>query len=147
MLVRECMSHRLEGVDGEDSVRAAAERMRALDIGCLPVFEGGRIVGVVTDRDLVVRALARGVGPTAAVRTVMSRGVVTCFAEEDVCAAASTMARDCVRRLIVVDRDLQPVGILSADDLALQGCDPALVASILARVVTRRGFELDGELH
>ena len=146
MLVKDCMSHRLESVDGSDSVQAAAERMRVLDVGCLPVFESGRMIGIVTDRDLVVRALARGVGASLPVRNVMSREVVTCFAEEDVRTAAGAMARDCVRRLVVIDRDQQPVGILSADDLALQGCDPDIVASVLARAVTRRDLELNGIL-
>ncbi|MGZ3425334.1 MAG: CBS domain-containing protein, partial [Polyangia bacterium] len=77
-------------------------------------------------------------------RVAMSGGVVTCFDEEDVRAAALTMARQSVRRVLVVDRDQQPVGILSVDDLALRGCDPDIVASIFARVA-RRDLELEGD--
>jgi len=130
MKVRECMSHHVEGVDGGDSVRVAAERMAALDVGSLPVFESERAVGMVTDRDLVVRVLARGLDGTTPVRAAMTRGIVVCFADEDVSIAADTMAREHVRRIIVVDRDLLPIGILSLDDLALHGCDPALVAEV-----------------
>ena len=130
MKVRDCMSHRLEGVDGGDSVRTAADRMAALDIGSLPVFEGGRAVGMLTDRDLVVRVLARGLDGATPVRAAMTRGIVICFADEDVGAAAATMARERVRRLVVVDRELQPVGMLSVDDLALHGCAAELVAEV-----------------
>ncbi len=124
------MSHRLEGIDGGDSVRTAAERMSALAVGSLPVFEGGRAVGMLTDRDLVVRVLARGLDGATPVRAAMTPGIVVCFADEDIGVAAGTMAREHVRRVIVVDRDLQPVGMLSVDDLALHGCDPALVAEV-----------------
>ena len=130
MRVKDCMSHHLEGVDGGDSVRTAAERMTMLEVGSLPVFEGGRVVGMVTDRDLVVRVLARGLDASTPVRTAMTHGIVVCFADEDVSVAASTMASERVRRLIVVDRELQPVGMLSVDDLALHGCDPELVAEV-----------------
>ncbi len=135
MLVRDCMSHHVEGVDAGDSVRAAAERMRALDVGSLAVFEGGHLVGFVTDRDLVVRAIARGLDPSSPVRGAMSHGVVTCFAEEDLQLAAGTMAREGVRRLVVVDRDLQPIGVLSVDDLAMRGCDPGLLAEVFAHAL------------
>ena len=128
MRVKDCMSHRLEGIDGGDSVRTAAERMSTLAVGSLPVFESGRAVGMVTDRDLVVRVLARGLDGATPVRAVMTHGIVVCFADEDIGAAASTMARERVRRLIVVDRELQPIGMLSVDDLALHGCNPELVA-------------------
>lgn len=127
------MSHRLEGVDGGDSVRTAAERMTTLGVGSLAVFESGRAVGMLTDRDLVVRVLARGLDGTTPVRAAMTHGIVVCFADEEVDVAASTMAREQVRRLIVVDRELQPVGMLSVDDLALHGCDPALVAEVTSR--------------
>jgi CBS domain-containing protein len=133
VLVGEFMSHRIEGIDAEESVRRAAERMRALEVGLLVVFQGGRIVGIVTDRDLVVRALAAGLEPSAPVRLAMSGGVVTCFADEDVRAAATIMARDHIRRLLVLDRDLAPIGILSLDDLALRGCDPEIVVDIFAQ--------------
>ncbi|HSN32547.1 MAG TPA: CBS domain-containing protein [Ideonella sp.] len=130
MKVRDCMAHRLEGVDGGDSARTAAERMAALGVGSLPVFEAGRAVGMVTDRDLVVRVLARGLDGATPVRQAMTRGIVICFADDDVRQAAATMARERVRRLIVVDRELQAIGMLSVDDLALHGCDPELVADV-----------------
>jgi CBS domain-containing protein len=133
MRVRECMSHRIESVDANDTVQAAAERMRALDVGSLPVFALGRLIGMITDRDLVVRALARGCGPSTPVRGVMTPDVVTCLADDDVAEAAATMARHAVRRLVVLDRGLQAVGMLSVDDLALQGCAPEILASVFAR--------------
>jgi CBS domain-containing protein len=144
MLVRDCMSHRPETVDANDSLQDAAERMRALDVGALPVLALGRLVGMVTDRDIAVRGLARGHAVDAPVRAVMSPGCVTCMAEDDIRDAAMEMVRQSVRRLVVLDRDLQIAGILSVDDLALQGCDARLVAEVLARAVVRREVELDG---
>lgn len=144
MIVRDCMSHRLERVDADAPVQAAAERMRALDVGALPVEFKGRLVGVVTDRDVAVRVVARGRPPSTPVREVMTPDVITCFADEDVADAARLMAAQSVRRLVVLDRELSAVGILSIDDLALQGLAPELVADVLARVVTRRDVELDG---
>ncbi len=126
------MSCRVEVIDANESVQAAAERMRVLDVGSLPVTDAGRVVGIVTDRDLVVRVLARGAVASAPVRTAMTAEVKICLADEDVTTAAATMARAGVRRLLVVDRDLQPVGLLSIDDLALHGCAPDLLASVLA---------------
>src|SRR5262249_14204371 len=88
MRVGDCMSRHIESVEASESVRAAAERMRACEVGALPVLDAGRVVGMVTDRDLFVRALARGLHMEAPVRLAMTAGVVTCFADEDVRAAA-----------------------------------------------------------
>jgi CBS domain-containing protein len=118
--------------------------MRTLDVGALPVIAHGRLVGMVTDRDLALRVVARGRAETTPVREVMTPAVVICFADEPVGVAAERMALEAVRRLPVLDRDLGLVGVLSVDDLAMYGIDPALVARVLARSAVRRGVECDG---
>ena len=99
----------------------AAERMRAHGVGTLPVFEGDNPVGIVTDRDIVTRALSDGslsVGPDNAVARIMSHGVISCFADQEVAEAAALMGERQVRRLLVLDRSGAPVGILSVGDIA-----------------------------
>lgn len=135
MLVRECMSRRLETIDADATVAAAAERMRACNIGSLAVVHAGFVVGIVTDRDLVVRVLAKGGSATMTVRVAMTSGITTCLADDDVENAARTMARAGVRRLVVLDRELEPVGLLSLDDLALHACAPDLLATVLGHPV------------
>jgi CBS domain-containing protein len=139
------MSRRVATVEADASVRQAAERMRALAVGALPVMARGRAIGMITDRDLTVRVLARGrAADVTRVREVMTPGVVACFADEELRAAAQQMAREGVRRLVVLDRELEVVGVLSVDDLAMQADDPRLAVKILLRAVERRGVECDG---
>lgn len=99
----------------------AAEKMRAHDVGTLPVFEGDNQVGIVTDRDLVIRALSDGAlsaDQNGTIGRIMSHGVITCFADQDVAEAAALMGERQVRRLLVLDRSGAPVGILSVGDIA-----------------------------
>ena len=104
----------------ETTIREAAERMRRHGVGALPVIRGGPI-GIVTDRDIVIRALAaKGfmLGLDTAVADIMSRDVITCFADDDVAAAAALMGEDRIRRLLVIDHAGMPVGVLSVGDIA-----------------------------
>ena len=87
------------------------------DIGALPVGENDRLVGMITDRDIAVRAVARGLGPDTRIREVMSQEVLYCFEDEDLDDAAQHMRDIKVRRLPVLDRDKRLVGIISLSDL------------------------------
>lgn len=145
MVVRDCMSHRLVRVDADETVQQAADRMRRHDVGLLAVVTDGRLAGVVTDRDIATRVVAHGRPASTRVREVMTPEAVTCFADEDVVDVAALMSAQSIRRVVVVDRELAEIGLLSVDDLAMQGLSE-LAAGILARVVTRRELELDGEL-
>jgi CBS domain-containing protein len=100
------------------TVRDAAELMRAADIGAVVVTEGGQLVGLVTDRDLVVRVLADGGGPDTSVRSACSADPVTISPDADVADAARVMAEHTVRRLLVVADD-KVVGMVSLGDLAM----------------------------
>ncbi len=119
MRIGELMTKNLETIEAGEPVRAAALRMRTCNIGSLPVLEGGKLVGMLTDRDITVRCTALGQDPnTTPVREAMTSTVITCDADETLEVAERMMEDKMVRRLVVVDKQKQPVGILSLDDLA-----------------------------
>jgi len=102
----------------EETIRDAAKAMAAIDAGVLPVGENDRLVGMITDRDIAVRAVAEGRGPEAKVRDVMSAEVRYCFDDEDAEDVLQNMGDLQVRRLPVLNRDKRLVGIVSLCDLA-----------------------------
>src|SRR4029453_16243452 len=111
MQLKEVMTSRVTVIAPEATIQAAAEKMSDLDIGLLPVCEGGRLVGVVTDRDITVRAVAEGRGPvTTQVREVMTPGTIYGFDDQDVEDAARLMEQYQIRRLPVLNRRKQLVG-------------------------------------
>ncbi|MCI0672068.1 MAG: CBS domain-containing protein [Myxococcaceae bacterium] len=117
--VSEVMAKHLEAVDLDDPVQEAAERMRSCGIGALAVLEDGKLVGIVTDRDITVRITARGRSPgDAPVRDAMTAPVVTCREDDPLTEAERLMEEHAVRRLVVVNAWHQPVGLISLDDLA-----------------------------
>lgn len=120
------------GIGPERTVREAAEVMEQTGVGALAVIDGERLVGIVTDRDLVRRALARGLPADARVDGVMTAPVVTIAADADLHDAYATFRTNAVRRLAVV-RGAHFVGMLSIDDLLI---DLAADLADLARPVT-----------
>ena len=105
----------------EQSIREAALVMAAADVGSLPVSDNDRLVGMVTDRDLVLRANAKGLGVDTPVRDVMTAQIRYCRDDEDVASVAKNMAELGVRRLPVVDRDKRLVGIVALSNIAQSG--------------------------
>jgi CBS domain-containing protein len=109
--------------------------MRNLDVGPVPVVEEGRLVGVITDRDITVRATAEGWDPrTTRAADVMSREIVTCREVDDVRSAARLMQDVQLRRLLVVDEEGHLTGIVSLGDIALQTGDDRLAGETLERI-------------
>ena len=95
--------------------------MKSLDVGPLPVCDNDRLVGIVTDRDITVRATAEGDAPTdVRVRDIMTPEVIYCFEDDDVTKAAELMGEKQVRRLPVLDKSKRLVGIVSLGDLAVE---------------------------
>ena len=117
--VHEVMTSRPRAVEPQTTVREAAQLMESEDVGSLPVVEqGARLVGVVTDRDIVLRVVAAGLDPdSTAVGSVASRELVTLDPEDDLDEALTLMAREQVRRLPIV-RENELVGVLSQADVA-----------------------------
>ena len=118
MKVREAMSREVRLVAPGDSIREAAQRMAEIDAGVLPVGENDRLIGVITDRDIAIRAVAQGKDPTTPVRDVMSQEVLYCYDDENLKSVASNMSEVQVRGLPVVDRDKRLVGIISLSDIS-----------------------------
>ena len=118
MQVQEIMSRDVTLIDPNTTIRDAAKEMRADDIGALPVGENDRLIGMVTDRDITMRAVAEDRAPaTTAVRDVMSDRVYYCFEDDNVQEAADVMAEHQVRRLPVLNRDKRLVGVVALADL------------------------------
>ena len=136
--VRELMTKDPASCTPDQSIREAARLMRDCDCGCIPVvadLAGRRLVGVVTDRDIAIRAMAEGKGPDTPVRDVMSLGPKCCGPEDDVNAVEEIMAEEQVRRVPVVDERGCCVGMVSQADLALN--DKAASEKEVGRVVER----------
>jgi CBS domain-containing protein len=118
MKVSEAMSRDVQLASPTQSIREAAKMMAKIDAGVLPVGENDRLIGVITDRDIAVRAVAEGMAPTTKVRDVMSQEVLYVFEDQDLEEVAHNMAEKQVRRMPVVNRDKRLVGIISLGDLA-----------------------------
>lgn len=119
--VREVMTDRPRCVTLDTPISEAASLMESENVGSLPVLEGEELAGMITDRDIVVRAVAKGKDPRGMpVREVVSRELVTVYAEQDLSDALTKMASEQVRRLPVVDEDNRLVGILAQADVALE---------------------------
>ena len=119
--VREVMTDRPRCVTMETPISEVAQLMESEDIGSLPVLEGDQLAGMITDRDIVVRAIAQGKDPRGMpVREVASRELVTVYADDDLSNALKKMASQQVRRLPVVDEENRLVGVLAQADVALE---------------------------
>lgn len=121
MQVCEVMTRQVETVAPDASLQQAAMAMEAMGVGSLPVCQGRRLVGTLTDRDIVVRGVASGLGAeTGCVSDAMSSEALCCSPEQDIAEALRLMGERQVRRLPVVDADKRLVGIVALGDLALE---------------------------
>jgi CBS domain-containing protein len=133
--VFEAMTPDVVTVAPDAPLTEAARLMRESDVGPLPVCEGKRIVGMLTDRDITVRAIAEGRDPNITrVAEVMTPEVTCCQEGDDVERAAQLMQSAQLRRLLVVDAEGRLAGIVSLGDLALQTGDDELSGQTLERV-------------
>jgi CBS domain-containing protein len=139
MRVSEAMTREVYVADPEETIQQAAMGMAGIDVGALPVRENDRLVGMITDRDIAIRGVAEGKGPSAKVRDVMTTDIKYCFEDEDVEHVARNMGDIQVRRLPVVNREKRLVGILSLGDVALT--DGNGRAGEALRLISRPGGE------
>jgi CBS domain-containing protein len=136
MKVRNVMSKHIEQTVADATLLEAAKLMRSLDVGLFPVFDGQELVGVITDRDIVCRAVAEGLDPALTkVRDVMTEEVFSCFEDDEDAEAARIMEEHRVRRLVVFNRDGRPVGICSLADIARRAKDRTMTADIVEEIV------------
>ena len=135
MIARECMTKNVELGTPTMSLQEAAQRMRDGDFGILPVTENDRLLGMVTDRDIVIRAVAEGKDPAKTiVRDVMSPKVLYCFEDETLEDIAQNLGDNQIRRLPVLNREKRLVGILSLGDLAQSKADAQVMENSLSRI-------------
>ncbi len=133
MLVRESMTKNVEVATPKMTLLEVAKKMRDGDFGSLPVRKDDKLVGMITDRDLVSRCIAQGKDPKKTlVEEVMSSGILYCYEDQTLADVAENMGDVQVRRLPVVSREKRLVGILSLGDLALS--EPKQSSKVLPRV-------------
>ena len=124
MKVREIMSRDPYVCSPRSTLVDVAGRMRDLDVGVVPVCEGKQLKGMITDRDIAIRAVVLGMDPVMTLaEQVMSQEVVNCFEDQEVEEAVEIMKTHLIRRLVVLDRDDELVGVISLGDIAAKGHD------------------------
>jgi len=139
MQIKEVMTRGIEAIQPDATIQEAAEKMRVLDVGIIPVCENDRLLGTLTDRDITVRATAAGHSPMEIkVRDIMTPEIVCCFEDRDVEEAAKIMKECQIRRLLVLNRKKEMVGIISIGDLALSTSDQKLAGQTLEQVSANR---------
>jgi len=119
MKVSQAMTKDVRIANPEETIEQAARAMAELDAGILPVGEKDHLVGMITDRDIAIRGVAKGKGPQAKVRDVMTEEVKYCFDDQEIEEVTRNMADIQVRRLPVLNRAKRLVGILSLSDIAI----------------------------
>jgi CBS domain-containing protein len=127
MLVKEIMSTNPTYLTGNTTLKEASSRMSELDFGFIPVQEGDRLIGAVTDRDITVRATAQGKDPTkTTIKDVMTKGIKWCYEDDDLAEAAAYMSEEHVHRLAVMDKNKRFTGVISVSDFATKANDAGL---------------------
>jgi CBS domain-containing protein len=133
--IGDVMTREVETIDPSATLEDAASRMKTLDVGLLPVCDGDRMVGMITDRDITVRATAGGLVPgMTLVREAMTPDAIYCEIGDDVRRAAGLMEAHQVRRLPVLDGDRRLVGIVSLGDIAVRAGNDELSGEVLEGV-------------
>lgn len=135
MNISEIMTPRFETISSTNTLTDAARRMKELDVGFLPVHEGAGLIGVITDRDIVIRGLAEKRDPDSTqVRDIASSDVVYCFEDNSVEDAVRLMEENQVRRLIVCRSDQTPVGVVALGDIAVKTGEECLSGEALEQI-------------
>lgn len=139
MKVSDCMTRKVRVIEPDMSLREAARLMADLDAGVLPVGQNDRLVGMLTDRDIAIRAIGAGKGPDTRVADIMSAEVKYCFEDEDIDHVARNMGDLQVRRLPVMNRDKRLVGIVALGDIAAHRRTDSEVVGEALGSISRQG--------
>ena len=145
MKIKDVMTSQVKIAGPDQTIGEAARMMAECDSGALPVGDGDRLVGMITDRDIIIRALAKDLGPETRLGDVMSKEILYCFQDEDVEHVAANMGEQQVRRLPVLDREKRLVGIVSLGDLA--ACSKPKTSGQAIAAISRPGGPHDQTLH
>lgn len=135
MFIKKIMTKDVGGLIPESTLKEAAYEMESLGVGFLPVCDGERLVGVITDRDITVRAVAKGENPdTSLVKDFMTPRVYWTFENDSIKKAAAVMEKRKVRRLVVVDQNKLLAGVISLGDIAVYVGNSGVACKILKEV-------------
>ena len=135
MIVKKCMTKKVELGNPNMTLFEAAQKMRDGDYGILPIGENDRLIGIITDRDIAVRGVAEGYDPKKInVRDVMSERVLYCYEDQSLDEVAQNLGENRIRRLPVLNRQKRLVGILSLGDLAQANLNPKQLEETLIHV-------------
>lgn len=135
MLLKEIMTSNVEVVRPSATIQEAATKMKSLNVGSLPVCDGKRIQGMITDRDITTRAVAEGRDPAKTkVNDIMSSDLQYCFEDQPVSEAAGVMQRQQIRRLPIINRNKELVGIVALGDIAVDVDNHPLAGTTLETI-------------
>ena len=135
MNINDIMTRNVKIITSDQSIGDAAHAMAEADCGAILVHENARLVGMITDRDIAIRAVAKGLSADTSVREVMSDNIRYCFEDEDIQHVAENMAGNHLRRLPVMDRNKRLVGIVSLGNFA--SCTNTIAGATLLRGVAQ----------
>ncbi|MDZ4813690.1 MAG: CBS domain-containing protein [Pseudomonadota bacterium] len=132
--LKSVMSRDVQVISPDDTIEHAAQQMRKSNFGMMPVGENDRMIGAISDRDIAIRAVADGLGPSTKVRDIMSAGIVWAYEEDSVDDAAKLMSQHQIRRLPVVNVDKRLVGIVALGDFAVERSDMDAAGEALSEI-------------
>ncbi|MDZ4736987.1 MAG: CBS domain-containing protein [Rhodospirillaceae bacterium] len=118
MKIRDLMTRDVRTANPDQTIRSAAQTMKEIDAGAIPIGEDDRLIGMITDRDIAVRAVADGLGPDSKIRDIMTPDIKYCFEDDELAVVAGNMATLKVRRMPVLNRAKRLVGVISLGDFA-----------------------------
>ncbi len=135
MQVKEIMTCNVETINSDANLVEAAQKMKSLEVGALPVWENDKLIGMITDRDITIRGVADEKNPSStSVKEIMTSDVCCCFEDDDIHKAARLMEEKSIHRLLVVNSANEPVGFVSLSDFAVKSHDEHLTCEVLERI-------------
>lgn len=135
MQVQEIMTSNAETINSDANLVEAAQKMKMLEVGALPVWETDELVGMITDRDIILRAIAEGKDPSSTyINEIMTQEVFTCLEDDDIHDAAEMMEKNSIHRLLVLNSNNEAVGFVSLADFAVKSRDERLAWEILEKI-------------
>lgn len=140
MKVGDIMTASVDSIEAADTIAYAARRMAEDDVGVLPIFSCGELVGIITDRDIAVRGVAAGIRSDAPIHRIMSDQVATCSPDDEIETALLLMGREQIRRMPVRDERNRVVGIVTLADLAKHDPRKTEVTEALADISEPSGM-------
>ncbi len=135
MQLKNIMTRDVETIESDASLQQATEKMASLDVGMLPVMDDEKLIGAITDRDIMVRATAKGLDPIKTpVRSAMTEVVICGIEDQNIKEGTRIMMDNQIRRLLILNHDKKLVGVVSQADLAMEVDDKNLVGEVVERV-------------